>query len=195
MGWVQRGFSGSSHSRWTSTHEVRGISKTKARSRFYHAIHWEVQPSLSVCHWSCQYWYKKRDYFMRGLNSMLQKKMVTYYDLTLNRAVSVALTVEHKACMHQNIKRAWKGLGSRSSLGSDKCQKVVIWSANLANAPYRQTSYPIRIPIYIRPINVPNQLPPANNQTFRLPAPNSAKYPCYNCGTVGHFIIDCPYPR
>jgi hypothetical protein len=55
---------------------------------------------------------KKRDCFMRGLNSKLQKNMATCYDLTFNRAVSLAIAVENKVCMHQNVKRAWKGLGS-----------------------------------------------------------------------------------
>jgi hypothetical protein len=40
---------------------------------------------------------KKRDCFMRGLNSKLEKKMATCYDLTFNRATSVAIAVEEKA--------------------------------------------------------------------------------------------------
>jgi hypothetical protein len=52
---------------------------------------------------------KKRDCFMRGLNSKLQKKMATWYDLTFNRAISVAIAVEEKARVHQNVKQSWKG--------------------------------------------------------------------------------------
>jgi hypothetical protein len=46
----------------------------------------------------------KRDCFMRGLKSKLQKKMATCYDLTFNRAISVAIAVEEKGQVHQNVK-------------------------------------------------------------------------------------------
>jgi hypothetical protein len=36
---------------------------------------------------------------------------------------------------------------------------------------------------------------PTNSQVPRLPAPPGTKYPCYNCGKVGHFIKDYPYPH
>jgi hypothetical protein len=51
---------------------------------------------------------KKRDFFMRDLNSKLQKKTTTCYDLTFNRAISVAIDMEEKAQVHQNVKQAWK---------------------------------------------------------------------------------------
>jgi hypothetical protein len=132
---------------------------------------------------------------MRGLNSKLQKKMATCYDLTFNRAVNVIVVVEDKARMHQNVKRAWKGSGSGFSQGSTKRQKVVIRIAGPANASYRPAAYPVKTHIYIRPNNMPNQLPLANSQVPRLPAPIDSKYPCYNCGKAGHFIKDCLYTR
>jgi hypothetical protein len=58
---------------------------------------------------------KKRDCFMGGLNSKLQKKMATCYDLTFNRAISVAIAVEEKARVHQNVKQTWKGSRPRFS--------------------------------------------------------------------------------
>jgi hypothetical protein len=39
---------------------------------------------------------KKKNYFMRGLNDRLQRKMATCLDLTYSRAVSTALAVEAK---------------------------------------------------------------------------------------------------
>jgi hypothetical protein len=52
---------------------------------------------------------KKRDFFMRDLNSKLQKKLASCYDLTFNRAIIVAIIVEEKARVHQNVRQAWKG--------------------------------------------------------------------------------------
>jgi hypothetical protein len=49
---------------------------------------------------------KKRDCFIRGINSKLQKKMATCYDLTFNRVISVAIAMEEKAQVHQNVKQA-----------------------------------------------------------------------------------------
>jgi hypothetical protein len=138
---------------------------------------------------------KKRDCFMRGLNSKLQKKMATCYDLTFNRAISVAIVVEDKARVHQNVRRVWKGSGSGFSQVSAKCQKVVIRTTGPVNAPYHPPAYPFKNPIYILPTNMPNQLPPTNIQVPRMPAPTGSKYPCYNYGKVGHFIKDYPYPR
>jgi hypothetical protein len=138
---------------------------------------------------------KKRDCFMRGLNSKLQKKMATCYDLTFNRSISVAIAVEEKARVHQNMKQAWKGSRSGFSQSTAKRQKVVIRTAGSTNVPYRSTTYPFKNPAYICPTNWPNQLPPANTQVPRLPAPTGTKYRCYNCGKAGHFIKDCPYPR
>jgi hypothetical protein len=103
--------------------------------------------------------------------------------------------VEEKGRVHQNVKPAWKGSGSGFSESSAKRQKVVIRTAGSTNVPYRSTTYPFKNPTYIHPTNWPNQLPPANTQVPRLPAPTGTKYPCYNYGKAGHFIKDCPYPR
>ena len=138
---------------------------------------------------------KKRDCFMRGLSFKLQKKMATCYDLTFNRAVSVAIAVEDKGRVHQNAKRMWKGSRAGSSQDPSKRQKVVIRTAGSPNIPYHSAAYPAKTPIYIRPTNMQRQSLPTNNQAPRLPAPTGTKYPCYNCGKAGHFIKDCPYPR
>ena len=137
---------------------------------------------------------KKRDCFMRGLNSKLQKNMATCYDLTFNRAISVAIVVEEKSRVHQNVKQAWKGSRSGFSQSTAKRQKVVIRTAGSTNVPYRSTTYPFKNPTYIHPTNWPNQLPPANTQVPRLPAPTRTKYPCYNCGKAGHLLKTVPMP-
>ena len=60
---------------------------------------------------------KKKNFFMRGLNDRLQKKMATSLDLSYSRAVSTALAVEAK---HTGPEKS-KGIGGdRSSQGPQK---------------------------------------------------------------------------
>jgi hypothetical protein len=47
---------------------------------------------------------------MRGLSFKLQKKMATCYNLTFNRAVSVAIAVEDKGRCIKMLKRCGKDL-------------------------------------------------------------------------------------
>jgi hypothetical protein len=138
---------------------------------------------------------KKQDCFMQGLSFKLQKKIATRYDLTFNRAVSVAIAVEDKGRVHQNAKRMWKGSGTGSSQDPAKHQKVIIRTIGSTNTPYRSATYPVKIHIFIRPTNMQRQSLPTNYQAPRLPTPTGTKYPCYNCGKAGHFIKDRPYPR
>lgn len=131
---------------------------------------------------------------MQCLSFKLQKKMATCYDLTFNRAVSVAIAVEDKGRVHQNAKRMWKGSGTGSSQDSAKHQKVIIRTTGSTNIPYRSATYPVKTPIFIRPTNMQHQSLPANNQAPRLPAPTGTKYPCYNCGKQGISLKTAPTP-
>jgi hypothetical protein len=82
--------------------------------------------------------------------------MATCYDLTFNRAISVAIVVEEKSRVHQNVKQAWKGSRRAFSQPTAKHQKVVIRTAGSANVPYCSNTYPFKNPTYIHPTNWPN---------------------------------------
>jgi hypothetical protein len=66
---------------------------------------------------------KKKNYFMRGLNDKLQRKMATCLDLTYSRAVSTTLAVEAKTVGHEKS----KGFGGeKSNQGPEKRTRSVI---------------------------------------------------------------------
>jgi hypothetical protein len=54
---------------------------------------------------------KKKNFFMRGLNDRLQRKMATFLDLTYSRAISTVLSVEAKNSGQGKTKR-YGGEGS-----------------------------------------------------------------------------------
>jgi hypothetical protein len=60
---------------------------------------------------------KKKNYFMRGLNDRMQRKMATCIDLTYRRAVSTALAVESKYASSSKIKGSG---GNRPTQGPEK---------------------------------------------------------------------------
>jgi hypothetical protein len=70
---------------------------------------------------------KKKNYFMRGLNDRLQRKMATRLDLTYSRAVSTTLAVEAK---HTGPGKSKGFGGDRSSQGPEKRQRLVIQPFN-----------------------------------------------------------------
>jgi hypothetical protein len=59
----------------------------------------------------------------------------------------------------------------------------------------RPPSYPFKQPVFIRPTTgpAPTNQPSALGTCF--PALPSSSTSCFNCGTSGHFIKDCPYPK
>ena len=62
----------------------------------------------------------KKNCFMRGINDRLQRKMATGLDLTYNRAVRIALSVEAKNSGQGKTKRYGCEGGEGSSEGSEK---------------------------------------------------------------------------
>jgi hypothetical protein len=95
---------------------------------------------------------KKKNYFMRGLNDRLQRKMATCLDLTYSKAVSTALAVEAKTVGHGKS----KGFGGESSnQGPEKRTRMVIQPFNQNQSLPRPPSFPFKQPIFIRPTIAP----------------------------------------
>jgi hypothetical protein len=80
---------------------------------------------------------KKSDCFMRDLNSKIQDKMATCYDLTFNRVVSVAIAMEEKVASIRMSKEPRRDLEQRFLRGRDKRRRMVISSANPTDSPFR----------------------------------------------------------
>jgi hypothetical protein len=135
---------------------------------------------------------KKMNYFMRGLNDRLQRKMATCLDLTYSRVVSMALAVEAKNAGQGKS----KGFGGdRSNQGPEKRTRLVIRSFNQNRSSPRPPSYPFKQSVFIRPATAPTSTNQPSAPGARFPALPSSSTGCFNCGKSGHFIKDCPYPR
>jgi hypothetical protein len=135
---------------------------------------------------------KNRNYFMRGLNDWLQRKMATFLDLSYSRAVSTALAVEAKYAGPGKSKGYG---GDRSNQGPEKRQRLVIQPFNQNHSSPRPPSYPFKQPVFIRPATTPMSTTQPSAPDTRFPALPSSSTGCFNCGKSRHFIKDCPYLR
>jgi hypothetical protein len=95
---------------------------------------------------------KKKNYFMRGLNDRLQRKMATCLDITYNRAVSTALAVEAKNAGHGKSKEY---VGKKSTQGPEKRTRLVIRPFNPNSSSPRPHPYPFKQPVFIHPTSTP----------------------------------------
>jgi hypothetical protein len=135
---------------------------------------------------------KKKNYFMRGLNDWLQRKMATCLDLTYSRTVSTTLAVEAKSTDQGKS----KGFGGdRSNQGPEKRTRLAIRPFNQNRSSPRPPSYPFKQPVFIRPTTAPTSTNQPSAPGARFPALPSSSTGCFNCGKSGHFIKDYPYPR
>jgi hypothetical protein len=129
---------------------------------------------------------------MRGLNDRLQRKMITYLDLTYSRVVSTALAVEAKNAGHEKS----KGFGGeRSNQGPEKRTRLVVRPFNQNRSSPRPPSYPFKQPIFICPSTAPAPTNQPSAPGTRFHALPSSSTGCFNCGKSRHFIKDCPYPK
>jgi hypothetical protein len=135
---------------------------------------------------------KKKNYFMRGLNDRLQRKMATCLDLTYSRAVSTTLAVEAKYAGPGKSKGYG---GDMPNQGSEKRQRLVIRPFNQNRSSPRPPSYPFKQPIFICPTTAPTSTNQLGAPGTRFPVLPSSSTGCFNCGKFEHFIKDCPYPK
>jgi hypothetical protein len=134
----------------------------------------------------------KKNYFMRGLNDRMQRKMATCIDLTYGRAVSTALAVEAK---YTSSGKSKGNGGNRPNQGPEKRQRLVIWPFNQGHSSSRPPSFPFKQPVFIRPTPASTTTNQPGAPGTRFPALPSSSTGCFNCGKSGHFIKECPYPR
>jgi hypothetical protein len=135
---------------------------------------------------------KKINYFMRGLNDRMQRKMATCIDLSYGRAVSTVLAVEAK---YAGTSKSKGNGGDRPNQGLEKRQKLVIRPFNQNRSSSRPPSYPFKQPVFICPATAPIATNQPGAPGTRFPALPSSSIGCFNCGKSGHFIKDCPYPK
>jgi hypothetical protein len=118
--------------------------------------------------------------------------MATCLDLTYNRAVSTALSVEAKNTGPGKS----KGFGGdRFNQGPEKRTRLVIRPFNQNCSSPRPPSYPFKQPVFIRPTTAPTSTNQLCAPGARFPALPSSSTGCFNCEKCGHFIKDCPYPK
>jgi hypothetical protein len=135
---------------------------------------------------------KKKNYFMRGLNDWMQRKIATCIDLTYGRVVSTVLAVEAKYA----VARKSKGFGGdRPNRGPEKRQRLVIRPFNQGRSSSRPPSFPFKQPVFIHSNTAPTTTSQPGAPDTRFPALPSSAIGCFNCGKSGHFIKDCPYPK
>ena len=133
---------------------------------------------------------KKKNHFMRGLNTKLQTMMATCGNATYHETVNIAIASEENYRRHKEVK---KKRVSASGSSSGKCQKIVYHPQNHGRAPFRPQQGQGRQQIFIRPATnapYPHQAPQQQNNTNnanRTATPQIHNYPCYNCGKPGHF--------
>jgi hypothetical protein len=135
---------------------------------------------------------KKKNYFMRGLNDRLQRKMATCLDLTYSKAISTALEVEAKNAGHG---KSTGFAGERSNQGPEKRTRLVIRPFNQNRYSPRPPSYPYKQSVFIRPTTTPAPTNQPSALGTHFPALPSSSTGCFNCGKSGHFIKDYPYPK
>jgi hypothetical protein len=118
--------------------------------------------------------------------------MATCLDLSYSRVVGKTLAVEAKYAGPGKSKGYG---GDRSNQGPEKRQRLVIRPFNQNRSSPRPPSYPFKQPVFIRPATAPTSTTQPSAPVTRFPALPSSSTGCFNCGKLGHFIKDYPYPK
>jgi hypothetical protein len=118
----------------------------------------------------------------RGLSDRLQWKMATCLDLTFNRAVSKAISVEAKNSGQGKTKRFGREGREGSSQGSKKQLRIVIHSFNPNRSFSCPSSYSFKQLVFIRPTAAPAQTTQSGAPVTRFLALPGSSNNCFKCG-------------
>jgi hypothetical protein len=79
---------------------------------------------------------KKKNSFMRGLNTKIQTMMTTCTNVTYHEAINISIASEEKNCLHKEAKKK-KNVSSGSFGGNQKCQKIIYHPVNHSCPSFR----------------------------------------------------------
>jgi hypothetical protein len=142
---------------------------------------------------------RKRDRFHRGLNTKLKERLNLVKADNFNELVNMAITQEDCISAHRAEKKRRVPTGSATTQPSR--YRLVQSNAPRApprgNPPSRWVARPPQQARFNRP-----PMPQTQQQPQQGPRPSSppanqgnSNYRCFNCGSLSHFIKDCPQPR
>jgi len=135
---------------------------------------------------------KKKDCFIRGLNTKLKSMLTTCVGTSFHQFVDIAIDTEEQHCQHKESKK--KKIIAANPGGQLKRQRVIYHPVNHSRFPQRPTSFQARPQTVVRPAMVQSYPQQRNVPNIRPPAPQNSNA-CFNCGKPGHYSNVCPYPK
>jgi hypothetical protein len=142
---------------------------------------------------------RKRDRFRRGLNTKLKEWLNLVKADNFNELVNMAITQEDCISAH----RAEKKRKAPTGPATPQSSRYLLVPSNAPRAPPRGNlsgrwvARPPQQAQFNRPPLPQIQQQPRQGPRPSFPpaTPGNSNYHCFNCGSLSHFIKDCPQPR